>query len=79
LAELDFVEKVYPSDANFLLFRVASHAQAVYKDMADQGGVVTRFRGTEMHCDECIRVTVGTPDENEAFLKALQTSYRALA
>lgn len=76
LNELDFVLKVYPSDSNFLLFRLAgTHAQDIYKMMADHG-VVTRFRGSELHCDQCIRVTIGTPDENQAFLKALTETYK---
>jgi histidinol-phosphate/aromatic aminotransferase/cobyric acid decarboxylase-like protein len=45
--------------------------------MAD-GGVVTRFRGTETHCDECIRVTIGKPEENEAFLVKLQEMWTKL-
>lgn len=78
LNELDFVEKVFPSDANFLLFRLQKNAQAVYKHMADNG-VVTRYRGNELHCSECIRVTVGTPEENKAFLEALKSTYEALS
>jgi histidinol-phosphate aminotransferase len=74
LRELDCVEHVHDSDANFILVRMRGHAHAVYKKMADDG-VVTRFRGTEMHCEECIRVTIGTPEENEAFLVALQKTY----
>lgn len=75
LKNLDFVTKVYPSDSNFLLFRVAgSHAFDIYKKMAEQG-VVTRYRGTELHCDECIRVTIGTPSENQAFLESFVTTY----
>jgi histidinol-phosphate aminotransferase len=77
LKELDFCLKVYPSDANFILFRVKKNAKDIYKAMAD-GGVVTRYRGTEMHCDECIRVTVGTPEENKIFLARLAETYRAL-
>lgn len=42
--------------------------------MADMG-VVSRFRGREMHCDECIRVTIGTVDENRKFLDMLKTVY----
>ena len=78
LNSLDYVTKVYPSDANFLLFRLQNHAQAVYKRMADSAGVVTRFRGTELHCDDCIRVTVGTLEENLAFLVALEKTYQEL-
>ena len=77
LNKLDFVIKVYPSDSNFLLFRLQKNAQQVYKKMADNG-VVTRYRGNEMHCDECIRVTIGTKEENEAFLQALVETYNSL-
>lgn len=42
--------------------------------MADKG-VVSRFRGNEMHCNECIRVTIGTPEENRKFLDMLKTTY----
>jgi histidinol-phosphate aminotransferase len=77
LEKLDYVTKVFPSDANFVLFRLSDHAKEVYKQMAD-GGVVTRYRGTELHCDECIRVTIGTKSENEAFLQALDKTYAAL-
>eukprot|EP00523_Entomoneis_sp_CCMP467_P015270 CAMPEP_0168781896 /NCGR_PEP_ID=MMETSP0725-20121227/8878_1 /TAXON_ID=265536 /ORGANISM="Amphiprora sp., Strain CCMP467" /LENGTH=379 /DNA_ID=CAMNT_0008831799 /DNA_START=47 /DNA_END=1184 /DNA_ORIENTATION=+ len=75
LTELDFVTKVFPSDANFLLFQMKSHALESYKHMADNFAVISRYRGSELHCSECIRVTVGTPEENEAFLKALKETY----
>ena len=79
LDELDFVTKVFPSDSNFLLFRLQDHAKEVYKTMADTSGVVTRYRGSELHCDNCIRVTVGTASENEAFLKALVETWTKLS
>ena len=79
LQNLVFVTRVYHSDANFLLFRLDKNAQLVYKHMADNGSVVTRYRGTELHCDGCIRVTIGTPEENQAFLKQLQATYDELA
>jgi histidinol-phosphate aminotransferase len=78
LSRLEFVTTVYPSDANFILFRVDKNAKEIYKSMAD-GGVVTRYRGTEMHCDECIRVTVGTEEENKTFLERLAKTYSDLA
>lgn len=77
LNELDFVTKVYPSDSNFLLFRLKGEAQQVYKVMAD-GGVVTRYRGNETHCDECIRVTIGSEEENEKFLKLLVETWEEI-
>merc|ERR1712232_25294 len=77
LEGLDFVVKVYPSDANFLLFRVKQKANELYKVMADKG-VVSRFRGRELHCSECIRVTIGTPEENVKFLELLRVTYREI-
>eukprot|EP00542_Grammatophora_oceanica_P009239 CAMPEP_0194046186 /NCGR_PEP_ID=MMETSP0009_2-20130614/20031_1 /TAXON_ID=210454 /ORGANISM="Grammatophora oceanica, Strain CCMP 410" /LENGTH=380 /DNA_ID=CAMNT_0038691381 /DNA_START=68 /DNA_END=1210 /DNA_ORIENTATION=- len=74
LKELDFVVQVFPSDSNFLLFRLKRFAKDIYKDMAEHG-VVCRYRGTELHCSECLRVTVGTPEENESFLKLLQETW----
>ena len=77
LNALDFVTKVYPSDSNFLLFRVKDKANQLYKTMADNG-VVTRFRGNEMHCDECIRVTIGTEEENNKFFDLLEKTWADL-
>jgi len=78
LEKLDFVTKVYPSDANFVLFRLERFAQEVYKVMAD-GGVVTRYRGNEVHCHECIRVSIGQEHENQEFLKRLVDTYQKLS
>mmetsp|Transcript_32727 Transcript_32727/g.68824 ORF Transcript_32727/g.68824 Transcript_32727/m.68824 type:complete len:392 (+) Transcript_32727:227-1402(+) len=77
LERLDFVVKVYPSDANFLLFRVKQKADELYKTMADRG-IVSRFRGRELHCNECIRVTIGTPEENRKYLEMLKIIYGEL-
>lgn len=71
LARLPIVKKVHPTEANYILF-VIPKAQEIYKSMADRG-VVCRYRGTEMHCKDCLRVTVGTRAENEKFLALLQT------
>jgi len=75
----DIVVRVYHSDSNFLLFRVKDDVKAVdlYKKMADDG-VVTRFRGNELHCDRCIRVTVGTAEENDKFLETLRVTWKEL-
>ena len=72
------VGQVHESDTNFLLFEVGG-AHAVYKSMAE-AGVVVRFRGTQQHCNDCLRVTIGTPSENDAFLKLLAaTAARVVA
>jgi histidinol-phosphate aminotransferase len=80
LTGLSCVESVYPSDSNFILFRLTAehNAEHVYKIMADQG-IVTRFRGSELHCHNCIRVTVGTASENQAFLALLTATTSAAA
>ena len=77
LEALEFVVKVYPSDANFLLVRLKKNSRMIYKSMADNG-IVVRYRGSEMHCEECLRITVGTPDENKAFLELLMKTYSKL-
>ena len=72
----DIVDFIYPSDSNFLLFRIKDDLNAVdlYKQMADYG-VVTRFRGNEMHCNQCIRVTIGKPSENKKFFDILKSTW----
>lgn len=77
LNSLDFVVKVFPSDSNFLLFRLKAKAKEVYKTMAARG-VVVRYRGNELHCSECLRVTMGTEEENQNFLEMLNKTYRDL-
>ena len=78
LEAMDFVVKVYPSDSNFLLIRLKSLAQEVYKTMADRG-VVMRYRGKETHCEQCIRITIGSEEENKACLEKLEKVYNELA
>jgi len=72
LLETPFVLAVYPSDANFLLvkFRDAPNVKRLYKTLAD-AGVVVRYRGDQLHCDGCLRITVGTADENNVLLAKL--------
>jgi len=58
----------YPSEANFILFRV-SNADRVYKNLLERGVLVRNMRGV---VDSCLRVTVGTPGENKIFLNTLK-------
>ena len=69
LAQFSFVEKVFPTDANFLLIRV-DDAQRRYKELLERG-VVVRNRSKEHGCENCLRITVGTPQENEQLLEML--------
>ena len=69
LAKIPCVEKVYPSDANFLLVKVPD-ANAIYQYLVDQG-IIVRNRNTVSLCGNCLRITVGTSSENEALVRAL--------
>jgi len=70
LEKLDFVKKIHPSQANFLLVQVPQATQ-VYNDLIDQK-IIVRNRAKVLLCEDCLRITVGTREENTAFLKALQ-------
>jgi histidinol-phosphate aminotransferase len=68
LAGMDGVQ-VWPSAANYLLFRV-DDAHRVFDDLLSEGVLVRDF-STRPRLGGCLRVTIGTPDENDAFLTAL--------
>lgn len=70
LAGIPAVKRVHRSDANFLLV-VVDNAYHVYKTMADSG-IVIRYRGDQPHCADTVRITVGTPDENDKMLAMLK-------
>lgn len=70
LKELPQVKKIYPSDANFLLIRV-DDADDAYNHLVATG-VIVRNRNNVSLCRGCLRVTVGTPDENKIFVDALK-------
>lgn len=70
LKGFDFVETVYPSDANFILIKV-SDADKLYQYLLMQR-IIVRNRSREPLCENCIRITVGTQIENEKLLKALK-------
>ena len=69
LTVLDFVEKVYPSDANFVLVEVTD-ADAVYRFLLKEKVVVRNQNSIEM-CGCCLRITVGTLAENDRLVDAL--------
>jgi histidinol-phosphate aminotransferase len=60
----------YPSDANFILFRV-SQAKRVFEGLKKRGVLIKSLDGSHPLLKDCLRVTVGTLDENTAFLSAL--------
>ena len=70
LKVLPAVEKVYHSDANFLLVKVKD-ADKTYWFLTERG-IVVRNRSKISICENCLRVTVGTPDENDVLINALK-------
>ena len=72
-----FVEKVYPSDANFLLVKMPN-PNAMYNWFLTNG-IVVRNRNTVTLCEGCLRLTVGTPEENTALLEAFKESQFLIA
>lgn len=69
LPQLSCVLQVFPSDANFMLVRVTD-ADGIYQYLCGQG-IIVRNRNRELHCGNCLRITVGTPEENRLLLAAL--------
>lgn len=74
-ARLDAMDgiQVWPSQANFLLIRTKPGAgEATVARLRERGVLVKSFHGASPLLDDCVRVTVGRPDENSAFLTALE-------
>ncbi len=70
LAALPVIRKVFASDANFILVRV-DEARKLY-DMLIEQGVIVRDRSRIRGCEGCLRITVGTPDENRRLVEILR-------
>lgn len=68
--ELDICEQVFPSEANFFLARF-KNANSVYDYLVNHG-IIVRNRSQVKLCDECLRITIGSPQENTALLSALR-------
>ena len=71
LSIIEFIEKIFPSDANFVLIKV-DNASKRYNQLIDLG-IVTRNRTTQLLCENCLRITIGTKSENEKLINALHT------
>ncbi|MGJ5640824.1 histidinol-phosphate transaminase [Formosa sp. S-31] len=71
LGNISYVKKIYPSDTNFVLVKV-DNATARYNQLIKEG-VVVRNRTTQPLCENCLRLTVGTPSENKTLITALST------
>jgi histidinol-phosphate aminotransferase len=71
LQKLPMVKHIYPTDANFILVRV-DDANAIYQYLVEKS-IIVRNRNTVSLCMGCIRITVGTPEENKILLDTLKT------
>jgi histidinol-phosphate aminotransferase len=69
LEKISFVEKVYPSDSNFLLVRV-DDANKRYAQLIENY-IVVRNRSNQVGCENCLRFSVGTPQENQILIETL--------
>lgn len=74
LAQLSFVQKIYPSDSNFVLVRM-KNATGIYHYLKEQG-IIVRNRSNVVLCDDCLRITVGTKEQDDTLINALK-SYTA--
>ncbi len=70
LVQFSFIQKIYPSDANFLLVKM-DDPKTVYTHLSSKG-IVVRDRSSVSGCEGCLRITVGTSAENELLISTLQ-------
>jgi len=70
LFKLPFVQVVYPSDANFILVKM-NDALGIYEYLTEQK-IIVRDRTKITLCDDCLRITIGSPEENKKLRKALK-------
>ena len=75
LKQLPMVEKVFPSDANFLLVKI-KNATAVYNYLKENG-IIVRNRSSVILCENCLRITVGTETQNEELINKL-SQYKSI-
>ena len=71
LSKIKFIEKIFPSDANFVLIKV-DNASKRYNQLIDFG-IVVRNRTTQLLCENCLRITIGTNLESEKLINVLRT------
>ena len=69
LEKLDFIEKIYKSDSNFLLVKV-DNADLRYNQLL-KNGIIIRNRSNQPLCQNCLRITIGTENENKSLIKIL--------
>lgn len=70
LKQFNFIENIYPSDANFILIRVRD-AQALYSFLISES-IIIRNQSSQPTLNNCLRITVGTPEENKMLIREMK-------
>ncbi len=71
LLEVKFIQKTYPSEANYILIKV-DDAHKRYNQLLEKG-IVVRNRSNQPLCENCLRISIGTPEENQLLINTLKT------
>lgn len=70
LLKFEFVKEIYPSDANFILIKV-DDVKKRYQELVTKN-IVVRDRSSQPLCENCLRISIGTPEENKIVLETLK-------
>ncbi|MCQ2253467.1 MAG: histidinol-phosphate transaminase [Bacteroidales bacterium] len=70
LGTLSFIEKIYPSDSNFFMIKTARHKEL--QEYMLKNGVILRSRHSMPKCQNCIRITIGTPEQNDLVFQLMK-------
>lgn len=73
LSVISGIDKIYGSDANFLLMKCRDH-RGLYDYLVDRG-IVVRDRSKLRGCEDCLRITIGTPEENQLLITSVNDFY----
>ncbi len=73
LEKNQFVDKIYPSNANFILVKFQKSKELF--NFLIQNKIITRYRGNVSLCDNTIRISIGTKEENNALIKDIEKFY----
>lgn len=74
LKGIDFIQKITPSDANFLLIKVP-HATELYNKLIEEG-IIVRDRSRIKGCEDSLRISIGTPEENKKLIDILNQAQK---
>lgn len=69
--------EVYPSDANFILVRLPGKSQLLFDHLLDSGIRIKNLSGSADSLTDCLRITIGTPDQNDCLLASLEGFFHA--